>query len=167
MNIKEGEIQYDGTNFLHLTTNEGLSDNTITAIIEDNKGALWFGSLDGGLNRYDGVNFTHYKVEDGLGHSWISSLKEDGKGNIWAANRKGISVLVPNSDQFLSSDNSNIKDYQIFTFGIEDGVKRVDFRLSSVCIDHHNRLHAFSTLCVGIESLAFQSDCHLHQLILT
>ena len=36
-----------------LTTVNGLSDNTIRHVYQDNKGFLWIGTLNG-LNRYDG-----------------------------------------------------------------------------------------------------------------
>jgi ligand-binding sensor domain-containing protein len=44
----------------HLTTNEGLSQNTVVAVHKDKKGFMWFGTWDG-LNKYDGYRFTVYK----------------------------------------------------------------------------------------------------------
>ena len=37
----------------HITSNNGLSHNTIRCMLQDTTGFLWFGSLNG-LNRYDG-----------------------------------------------------------------------------------------------------------------
>jgi ligand-binding sensor domain-containing protein len=42
--------------FEHLSINEGLSQNTVVSIVQDNQGFLWFGTEDG-LNRYDGYQF--------------------------------------------------------------------------------------------------------------
>ena len=36
----------------HITSNNGLSHNTIRCMLQDTTGFLWFGSLNG-LNRYD------------------------------------------------------------------------------------------------------------------
>src|SRR3974390_1924121 len=42
--------------FSHLTTNDGLSQGYVTAILQDQRGFMWFATRDG-LNRYDGKTF--------------------------------------------------------------------------------------------------------------
>ena len=42
--------------FAHLTTNDGLSQGYVTAILQDRRGFMWFATRDG-LNRYDGNTF--------------------------------------------------------------------------------------------------------------
>jgi ligand-binding sensor domain-containing protein len=46
--------------FSHLTTNDGLSQGYVTAILQDRRGFMWFATRDG-LNRYDGNTFVVYK----------------------------------------------------------------------------------------------------------
>ena len=46
--------------FTHLTTNDGLSQSAVTAILQDRRGFMWFATRDG-LNRYDGNAFVVYK----------------------------------------------------------------------------------------------------------
>jgi len=42
--------------FEHITIEDGLSNNMVRSIIQDDKGFMWFGTFDG-LNRYDGHEF--------------------------------------------------------------------------------------------------------------
>lgn len=48
--------------FLHYTTEEGLSHNSANCFIQDKNGFLWIGS-NAGLQKFDGYNFTIYKTE--------------------------------------------------------------------------------------------------------
>src|SRR5947208_70999 len=49
--------------FGHLTTDDGLVDNSVTAILQDSRGFMWFGTPSG-LSRYDGYRFTTYQHDD-------------------------------------------------------------------------------------------------------
>ncbi len=46
--------------FNHLTVENGLSNNDVNTIIQDQTGFIWFGT-DDGLNRYDGYNFKVFR----------------------------------------------------------------------------------------------------------
>ena len=46
--------------FDHLTVRDGLSQSSVTCMLQDEKGFMWFGTQDG-LNRYDGYTFRIYK----------------------------------------------------------------------------------------------------------
>ncbi len=46
--------------FTHLTTEDGLSQSKVTAILQDSRGFMWIGTQSG-LNRYDGYEFTIYQ----------------------------------------------------------------------------------------------------------
>ena len=48
-------------NFDHLTTDNGLSNSSVTAIFQDQTGFMWFGTQDG-LNRYDGYNIKVLRI---------------------------------------------------------------------------------------------------------
>ena len=62
---------------------EGLSQQAVNAIVQDNEGFMWFGTEDG-LNRFDGYEFRQLRHERGdeetIPNGWISSLiaTEDG-----------------------------------------------------------------------------------------
>ncbi|MFA5046099.1 MAG: two-component regulator propeller domain-containing protein [Paludibacter sp.] len=70
----------------HITSNNGLSHNTIRCMLQDKTGFLWFGSLNG-LNRYDGVNIKKLKPDSlniaTLSSGKIKELHQDSYGHIW------------------------------------------------------------------------------------
>jgi len=47
----------------HYSIKDGMSQNTVMAILQDQKGFMWFGTWDG-LNRYDGYEFEKFKAMD-------------------------------------------------------------------------------------------------------
>lgn len=57
---RAGHARPSDLKFTHLTTNDGLSQGTITEILQDRRGFMWFATRDG-LNRYDGNAFVVYK----------------------------------------------------------------------------------------------------------
>src|SRR5690606_28839610 len=89
------------------TISEGLSQQSITSIIQDQKGFMWFGSRYG-LNRYDGEQYLSYEgnfkdPQHALTNSYINKLLEDKAGNIWiGTNGGGLNYYNYNQDVFES-----------------------------------------------------------------
>ena len=79
--------------FKNLSVQNGLSQNTVNAILQDKQGFMWFGTKDG-LNRYDGLSFRKFKYDDrtrrSIGNNFITALYEDAKGNIWVGTDVGL-----------------------------------------------------------------------------
>jgi signal transduction histidine kinase/ligand-binding sensor domain-containing protein/DNA-binding response OmpR family regulator len=101
-----GEADIKGAiHFNHLTVNNGLSQNSITSIIQDSKGLIWIGSYDG-LNRFDGFS-TIVKRHDpekpgSLSENRILCMTETGDGEIWIGTEGGgINVLRPGNEHFI------------------------------------------------------------------
>ena len=78
--------------FRHLTIDNGLSQNAVFAILQDQQGFMWFGTKDG-LNRYDGYDFSIYKNDPAdtasISNNYITALFEDSRNYLWAGTLEG------------------------------------------------------------------------------
>ena len=98
LNAQTGRME-----FSHLTTEEGLSYNNVTQILQDSRGFLWFGTYNG-LNRYDGYNFKVYLPEnsdpESISSQSISCILEDKEGFIWIGTTDGLNKYDWKTEQF-------------------------------------------------------------------
>ncbi len=99
--------------FTTFSTEQGLADNTILCILEDQSGNIWFGTDGSGVSRYDkeaslvrcnsnscdhdlknhedlknhnkslAKAFTTYTTDEGLAGNTIWSIEEDQRGDLW------------------------------------------------------------------------------------
>jgi len=86
--------------------NNGLANSEVTAIFQDSKGRLWFGT-SGGISCYDGASFTSLSIRDGLVYNAVLDITEDSRGNLWIATRDGVSRLMYFNDQRFTFQNFN------------------------------------------------------------
>lgn len=93
--------------FINLSSKNGLSSNSINAIIKDKNGFMWFGTEDG-LNRFDGQNFVAYYHKDNdstsIGRGPVTAMTQDKVGNMWLATNFTLSVYNLNLDSFINYD---------------------------------------------------------------
>ena len=86
--------QYPISNqFEHLSMEDGLSNNSVTAILQDRAGFMWFGTREG-LNKYDGHTFTVFRPDSrqpnhSFRDSYIRGLCEGRSDQVWAATAGG------------------------------------------------------------------------------
>lgn len=91
--------------FERISTSDGLSQSSVTSIVQGEYGYLWIGTLDG-LNRYDGTSFKVYRHsshENGsLPNNQISSLFLDRQQRLWVVTPGYFSLFNANEDNFNS-----------------------------------------------------------------
>jgi ligand-binding sensor domain-containing protein/two-component sensor histidine kinase len=92
-----GLCKYDGVYITTYTQKEGLVNNSITVLEQDNKGNLWIATKEG-LSVFDGQRFLQFTETEGLPGNSIYQMKRDKQGNIWLSSlRGGISKFDGNS----------------------------------------------------------------------
>ncbi|WP_420153231.1 hybrid sensor histidine kinase/response regulator transcription factor [Siphonobacter sp.] len=91
------------SNFKSYQVADGFSSNTITCILQDRRGFMWFGSRNG-LNRFDGhtVKVFHHSVKDSLslGSNTVYSLCEDQQQRLWVGTSRGVYWYDPRLETF-------------------------------------------------------------------
>ncbi len=107
--------------FRHFSVEDGLSSNSVRAIMQDKYGFMWLGT-DDGLNRYDGVSVKVYNLNPQGSNDYISSLYETAD-NIWIGTENGVYIfdyetesfepfrtLTPQGDSIKSNVNHIVED---------------------------------------------------------
>ncbi|MGD8397583.1 MAG: two-component regulator propeller domain-containing protein [Anaerolineae bacterium] len=93
----------DTARFDRISMRDGLSDDVVYAILQDQQGFMWFGT-DNGLNRYDGYQFTVYHSEPGdaasLSHDTVYAIHEARDGDLWVGTRNGLDRFDPTTRTF-------------------------------------------------------------------
>ena len=96
--------EYRPIGFEHVDHSDGLSQNSVQAILQDSRGFMWFGT-ESGLNRFDGYEIRQYRPDRRTpgalpgGHVW--QVVEDRHGNLWVATEGGgIGQWQRRSDTF-------------------------------------------------------------------
>lgn len=99
-----GAAQKPDISFDFLRTEQGASQNTISAIRKDRYGYIWF-ATDDGLNKYDGYKVTRYRNDPkdprSLGSNVVNSIFEDSKGRLWiGVDQGGLHLFDRNTNSF-------------------------------------------------------------------
>ncbi|MDJ0840856.1 MAG: two-component regulator propeller domain-containing protein [Acidobacteriota bacterium] len=103
---------------------QGLSENHVFCVLQDQRGFMWFGTRDG-LNRYDGYEFKIYRNRPddptSLSNNYIYTLFEDEEGIIWVGTRGGLNRFDRKTDTFTTfrhddTDESSLSHDTIYAF---------------------------------------------------
>lgn len=109
----------DSMSFKNIKIDDGLSQSTAEAILQDSRGYIWIGTNDG-LNKYNGYDIKIYKSnrndENTIVSNHIMSIAEDKKGNIWVGTDNGISKINSKDDSienYLGPINKKLQFYNV------------------------------------------------------
>lgn len=91
--------------FRNISVEQGLSQSTVYAIVQDTLGSMWMATQDG-LNRYNGDAFTVYHPVEGnaqsLASNYIRATFLAKNGQLWVGGDNGVSCYNYSTNQFLN-----------------------------------------------------------------
>ncbi|MET0242999.1 MAG: two-component regulator propeller domain-containing protein [Flavitalea sp.] len=145
--------------FKHYEVEHGLSNNIVISSLQDKKGFMWFGTIDG-LNRFDGYTFQTFRSTgddpNSIGNNSVYSICQDENEIMWFATNKGIYRYDPVVQQFqLLPFTKNLiarslfidkrgnlwftLHQRLFCYSVKSGVHTdfpgEDMRINSICGD--------------------------------
>ena len=86
-----------------ISTEEGLSSNTIYSILQDNSGFIWI-ATEQGLNKFDGKNLTHFAINKhyySISHNRTQTMLLAPDGNIWIGTSDGLNIYDYRTDSII------------------------------------------------------------------
>lgn len=92
---------------------DGLAQDSVYSVYLARSGALWAGTISGGVSRLEHEVFTTYTIRDGLASNTVVSILEGADGTMWFATPSGLSSLSRShwstfgEGEGLPSDNVN------------------------------------------------------------
>jgi signal transduction histidine kinase/CheY-like chemotaxis protein/ligand-binding sensor domain-containing protein len=86
----EGLTVLEGGTARTFRTSDGLGDNSVLSLHQDEAGTLWAGTDGGGLSRIKDGAIVTVSVREGLYDSGVFAIVEDSAGLLWMSSNKGI-----------------------------------------------------------------------------
>lgn len=115
--IEPAIAQFPDLRFAHLNDRDGLSNNQVHDIVQDDRGIIWI-STENGLDRYDGYGFKTFYVHGDanltMQNNQVGMLVPDDKGNLWGSAPEGVFCLntVSQHMHFFSSDPRDTNSFR-------------------------------------------------------
>ncbi|MEC3907207.1 ATP-binding protein [Tamlana sp. 2201CG12-4] len=104
--FSSGIVASQNYDIKQISSLDGLSQNSVTALEVDEVGNIWIGTTFG-LNRYDGRQVYKYffdnSDENSIPNNHIQDLHKDDQGNLWVLTQWGGACYNPKSDDFNRS----------------------------------------------------------------
>src|SRR5271154_2439873 len=102
--VRVNVIEGDDVRFLRLSGIEGLSQNRVTQIVQDDQGFMWLATQHG-VDRYDGYQFRTFKNDPRQTNSlcgvFMLALFKDRSGTLWMGCEYGLDRFDPSTETFV------------------------------------------------------------------
>ncbi|MFZ5519154.1 MAG: hybrid sensor histidine kinase/response regulator transcription factor [Candidatus Zhuqueibacterota bacterium] len=140
--------------FERLTTEHGLSNNTVFCIVQDAKGFLWIGT-ENGLNRYDGKHFKIFRNDPqdstSISDNDIRCLFEDSQQRLWICTHAGgLNRFDREQEKFIRYQNKPREKHSL-----------IHNKLAAICEDPQGGLW-IATRSAGLDYFRPESGKFVH-----
>ena len=97
--------QHLKSTILQFSTQNGLPENKIVSICEDDDGKIWMASQNKGIAVWDrnSGGFEYITMSNGLANHYIYDIEKDHQNHIWVATKNGVSRI--------NAKTKNVKNY--------------------------------------------------------
>nr|WP_315477437.1 two-component regulator propeller domain-containing protein [uncultured Undibacterium sp.] len=100
---KTPEVKLGNLRFDHVGYDQGFVQQSMTTVIQDRQGFMWFGTQFG-LVKYDGYRTTVYRNDprdpESIRDNFISALFTHSDGTLWIGTQSGLSRFNPQKNNF-------------------------------------------------------------------
>lgn len=119
----------------HFGRQDGLRDDLVASLYEEEDGTLWVGTYADGLHRYRGGRFVPVTTAEGLHHDGIWGIVPDDEGGYWMSSDGGL-ARVERAELHRVADAVERGDKRIdplrpIVFGTADGMRNVEMNRAS------------------------------------
>ena len=147
---EDGDIR-----FQHFTTSDGLPNNNIAAIVEDDDHKLWITTFQG-MASFNPITeeFRSYSTNDGLqGQEFIrrSALKSS-DGRIFMGGYNGLNVFNPSNIQDATYE-PDVRLVGVDIFNNKKTKKRLDFHEDTILLKYNDYLISFEVAATDYTSV--------------
>lgn len=146
---------YAQLQFRRYTTREGLSDNTVNALLSDRRGILWI-ATDYGMSRMNTEKqlISHqYPMPDRVGNVFgENAAAMDADGGLYFGTNNGVLAFHPNhATPFAHSDTVCVTNLRINGAPFTDFISNEDFNRECITLDHDENSLTFYFSDLGFE----------------
>ncbi len=97
-NLGTSLARYEDHHWRVFSEPNGLTGDTITAVLVDREGLVWLSLLGHGLRKWTGYGqWENWTTANGLGNNTVWSIMRDHKGRLWIGDESGIGFMDPGS----------------------------------------------------------------------
>jgi ligand-binding sensor domain-containing protein/class 3 adenylate cyclase len=98
----KGLFYGSGDSYRRFSEDNGLPNNSVTALVRDREGSFWAGLARGGVVKFSPGKFFNLTQLDGLAGNAVNAVMEDQYGSLWVASDQGLAFFPDKTDPYAA-----------------------------------------------------------------